>query len=199
MGRRGEHSLAEIKAMALNTAIEIITQQGLAQLSARKVAKQMGYTVGTLYLVFKNFHDLVSQANAMTLDELYRHSLNYSQHAIENKVLQISLGYLQYALDNPNRWRAIFEYQMPEQEQWIPEYAEKVQKLFALVESLLVVQCPSLPSDSVHLTAHALWSGVHGICVLALTGKLQGIELEQVPDLVSLLVNNCLLGLQQQD
>ena len=40
-------------------------------MSARKVATAIGYTVGTLYLVFENIDDLILNVNARTLDRLH--------------------------------------------------------------------------------------------------------------------------------
>ena len=70
MARRSEHSKEEIRDMALAAAQDIVKAEGLAGLSARKIAKKIGYTVGTLYLVFKNQDDLILTINARTLDAL---------------------------------------------------------------------------------------------------------------------------------
>lgn len=71
MARRSDHSREEIRAMALAAAQQIVTEQGFAALNARKIASAIGYTVGTLYLVFKNLDDLFLQLNARTLDDLH--------------------------------------------------------------------------------------------------------------------------------
>ena len=42
--------------------------------------------------------------------------------------------------------------------------------------------------------ARALWGGVHGICILAVTGKLGGVGVESVPDLAESLLINYLDG-----
>ena len=71
MARRSEHSKEQIRDMALEAAETIVATDGLAGLSARKIAKQIGYTVGTLYLVFRNLDDLVLHVNARTLDAMF--------------------------------------------------------------------------------------------------------------------------------
>ena len=53
MARRSDHSREELREMAITAAEQIVVEQGYEGLSARKVAAAIGYTVGTLYLVFR--------------------------------------------------------------------------------------------------------------------------------------------------
>ena len=69
MARRNDHSREQIQQMAIAAAISILNEEGLANLSTRKVASEIGYTVGTLYLVFRNLNELLLHVNAATLDE----------------------------------------------------------------------------------------------------------------------------------
>ena len=46
-------------------------------------------------------------------------------------------------------------------------------RLIELVESSLKPQMPGAPEKRLRRTATTLWSSVHGICVLAVTGKLR--------------------------
>ena len=52
------------------TGREIVEYKGFSGLSARKVVREIGYTVGTLYNVFDNFTELVCHTNSNTLDDL---------------------------------------------------------------------------------------------------------------------------------
>ena len=68
MGRRSDHSRDEIRNMAIDASAKIVETEGFKSLTARKVASKIGYTVGTLYHVFRNFDDLVIHMNARTID-----------------------------------------------------------------------------------------------------------------------------------
>ena len=70
MGRRSDHSREELEEMAIDAAAKIVETEGFQSLTARKVASKIGYTVGTLYHVFRNFDDLVIHLNARTIDEM---------------------------------------------------------------------------------------------------------------------------------
>ncbi len=71
MGRRSDHSREELGALALDAARKIVEQEGLRGLTARRVARDIGYTIGTIYNHFENLDDLIMQLNGQTLDSLY--------------------------------------------------------------------------------------------------------------------------------
>ncbi len=174
MGRRSEHSRDEIREMAVNAAAEIVEKEGFQALTARKVAGSIGYTVGTPYHVFRNFDDLVMHLNARTIDEMadliQRHTKK--KRKPEARIRTMAEYYVQYATDHPHRWRLVFEHQAGP---GLPSPAlmkERRDVLFEMVADNLRELAPEHVSHQIAHTATALWSGIHGICILALTGKL---------------------------
>ena len=71
MGRRSDHSRDELYTMALAAARKIAEKEGLRGLTARRIAREIGYTVGTLYNLFDNLDGLIVHLNGTTLDTLY--------------------------------------------------------------------------------------------------------------------------------
>ncbi|MEW8024885.1 MAG: hypothetical protein AB2803_14445 [Candidatus Thiodiazotropha sp.] len=71
MARRSDHSHEKIHVMALEAAEQIILEQGHPCLAACKVASEIGYTAGALYLDFENLNNLILHINAHTLDRLF--------------------------------------------------------------------------------------------------------------------------------
>ena len=53
MARRNDNSRDELKEMSIAAGQEIILAEGFASFSARKVAKNIGYTIGTIYNIFE--------------------------------------------------------------------------------------------------------------------------------------------------
>ena len=72
MGRRSSHTPQQLRALVLDAAQEIIEAQGLAGLSAREIARRIGYSPGTIYNVFANLDDVVLNVEARVLDALDR-------------------------------------------------------------------------------------------------------------------------------
>ena len=196
MARRSDHSREEIREMALAAAEQIVVEQGYAGFSARKVATAIGYTVGTLYLVFENIDDLILHINARTLDRLHAKMTNSQVDSKDprNYVLQLGLAYIQFANDDPHRWAMVFEHRLAENRPMPDWYQDKITRMFAMVEEGLEPLSKQRPRHEITQAAGALWGGVHGICILALTDKLGMSGVDSVQELTHSLISNYLKG-----
>ena len=196
MARRSDHSREQIREMALEAAEKIVSEEGFGGLSARKLASAIGYTVGTLYLVFNNLDDLILQVNGRTLDRLHEHMLR-DQNACRDRrssLLQLGYTYIAFADANPHLWAMIFEHRLPEAQSAPLWFQEKVARMFALVEERLEPLSASRTPQELTLAARAIWGGVHGICILALTNKLGISGKNAVNELTQSLISNYIEG-----
>src|SRR5690349_8092638 len=194
MGRRNEHSRDELKALALRAAGDIVAESGAAALSMREVARRIGYTVGALYLVFTNLDDLIVHLNEQTIIEL-RASLERIRgrpgQPAQNLRLLVA-AYLGFALLHTARWRLVFEHRLPEGQKAPPTYAGHTAAIFALVGRHLREAGVAKDDEGARELATALWSGAHGICMLAVTGKLQIVTQASVQRLLDVLLDRFL-------
>jgi AcrR family transcriptional regulator len=174
MGRRSEHSRDEQREMAIDVASQIVEQEGFQALTARKVAAGIGYTVGTLYHIFRNFDDLVLHVNGRTLDQMGAliAAQARKRRKPEARIRAMAQYYVQYATDHPNRWRLVFEHQSAPGHQEPERVKQRRDAMFEMVADNLRALAPQRASSDITHTATALWSGIHGICILALTGNL---------------------------
>jgi len=196
MARRNDHSREEIREMALTAAEKIVSEQGYKGLSARKVASAIGYTVGTLYLVFDNLNDLILQVNGRTLDRLHAQMVKEQAQYPDarERLLQLGHTYIRFADEYPHCWEMIFDHRSAEG-QGMPEwFQEKVARMFALVEAGLEPLAKHHSPQEIAHAARALWGGVHGICILAITHKLDVVGVDSVQDLTQSLMSNYLRG-----
>lgn len=196
MARRSDHSREELREMALTAAEKIVVEQGYEGLSARKVAAQIGYTVGTLYLVFENIDDLILQINARTLDRLHARMTQPHANSIDPRDYLVQLGqaYIRFADEDPHRWAMVFEHRLAEDRSLPTWYQEKVARMFAMVEEGLQPLAKQHPQDQVMQASRALWGGVHGICILALSDNLGVAGVDSVQQLTESLIRNYLKG-----
>jgi len=196
MGRRSDHSRDEIREMAVTAAAKHIEIEGFQSLTARKVASSIGYTVGTLYHVFRNFDDLVIHLNARTIDEmaaLIQRNTRRKRNP-ENRIRAMAEFYVQYATDHPDRWRLVFEHQAPRGLPTPIQMKERRDVMFEMVADNLREISPGRMPQEVDHTATALWSGIHGICILALTGKLYLGGAFSMVKLIDTLIDSVLNG-----
>lgn len=196
MARRSDHSREEIREMALMAAEQLVSKQGYEGLSARKVASAIGYTVGTLYLVFENLDDLILHVNARTLDRLHRRMEDAQTGCSDPDYCLQQLGqtYIGFASDNPYLWEMVFKHRLPEGQQVPNWFQDKVHRMFAMVEVQLKPLAKNRSQAEIVKAAGALWGGVHGICMLALTGKIGVAGEVSAQDLAQTLMSNYLRG-----
>lgn len=195
MGRRNDHSREEIRQMALNAGVALLQEQGIAALSARKIAARIDYTVGTLYLVFDNLDDLILQINLRTL-ELLREQIDNSidnQLSPLDQLKQMAGVYLDFARQYEDRWRLVYEHTSQLRNETYEAYTQVSESLLVLVQKQ-VARIATLQQAELEKQARALWGGVHGICILALSGKLHHHELP-IEDLINLLVEQFVGGI----
>ena len=194
MGRLNEHSREELKDLALRAAGDIVAGEGVAALSMREVARRIGYTVGALYLVFENLDDLIVHLNERTVIEL-RASLERIRGRANQPGQNLRLlvaAYFGFALLHTARWRLVFEHRLPEGQKAPPTYAGHTAAIFTLVKQRLREIDATRDDTTVSDLATALWSGAHGICMLAVTGKLQVATQSSVQKLLDVLLDGFL-------
>lgn len=174
MGRRNEHTQEQQREMALTAAELLIVKEGIVGFSMRKVAQAIGYTVGNLYLLFTNQDDLLAAINERTADAIHAFLQDACEpHADPRDRLRAMGGaYIDFAQRHPHRFRLMFELQLPEAMLPRPSTEVRLKRLFDLVEHNLAPLVPTLKGDALRAAAAALWSAVHGVCVLAVSSKL---------------------------
>lgn len=200
MGRRSDHSREEIRQMALQAAESIVTEGGYKALSARKVASEIGYTVGTLYLVFENLDELVLHVNGRTLDLMNKwleQRVDVDRKSSET-LCQLASSYIEFAEQNLSRWNMLFEYITEKGNQLPAWYEEKIGRVFSLIEKALPVINNPIDQASDEQIARVLWASVHGICTLRIRQRLDLAGGQSTEAMTHLLIKNFIRGRQGQ-
>lgn len=196
MARRNDHTRDEIRSMAIKAGRKLIQDQGFVNFSARKVASQIGYTIGTIYNVFEGYDDLILHINSETLKSI-RHYFedNMPPHSTGIKAVKLLCSfYVEFVFKNYSLWKVLFEYSLRSQSELPAWYLEEVHRIFEFAERYLR---PVLNNDQKlsHLASAVLWAGIHGICSLESTAKLSYMGVSSVQLLTDSLVDNYLSGL----
>jgi AcrR family transcriptional regulator len=196
MGRRNEHSREELQALAVGAARAIVLSDGAAALSTRRVAATIGYTAGSLYLVFRNLDELVLRLNGDTLTALHAHLAEVTATPVKaaSRLPLLARAYVQFAFDHWPLWSLIFERPRPEAPPaW---YAARIAATFALVEGQLQAAAPGRTAPEIRLAAQGLWSGVHGLCGFAFSGRLDAADVAGAQQAAEALVRIVVAGLR---
>ena len=194
MARRSEHSLEELKALVLDAAEAIVIEEGFSGLKVRRIAVEIGYTVGSIYMVYANLADLIMHINARTLEAISAQLEQVQDSSPEQSIESLAITYLSYASQNFNRWRTIFDFPLPADAEIPDWYQEKVDNIFAPIEARFSELAPERSEEQRRRAARALWCGVHGICVLSVTGKQDKAGIKEIEEMIVLLVRNFMRG-----
>lgn len=200
MARRSVHSREELREMALQAAESILEQEGVQGLTARRIAARIGYTVGSLYLIFRNLDDLIRHVNARTLDELtvtIESAVSRCRQP-RRRVMALGHGYVEFATDNAQRWRLLFRQPLGSDEA-IPEwYALRVTRILALVEEQLEPLAAGRSRKKLSLAARTLWNAVHGTSLLTMDRQLGFAGKGSAREITDTLIENYLGGFASQ-
>jgi len=194
MARRSEHSLEEIKIMILDEAEQVVIAQGFSALKARSITKAIGYTAGSLYMVYANMADLTLHIHARTLDaiavQLQQVPLTVAETAMES----LALAYMHYGAENFNRWRFIFDDRLVADVEVPDWYQDKIDAVVAQFERCLATLKPELNVLDIKATASAFFASVHGICALSLMPTPDQNTIKQVESQLLILVRHFMRG-----
>jgi AcrR family transcriptional regulator len=200
MGRRATHTADELKDLILVSARDIVVQHGLAGLSARTIARRIGYSPGTLYNVFEHLDDLILHVEARMLDEL---NANLADVAAQTKgavgtapIRALAKAYLAFTAERPRLWNLLFEHHLPVSLAVPDWYRDKLNVLLGHVETALQPAMPHRSREDVRLSARVLWSSIHGISSLATGEKLSVVTQVSTTTMVDDLLSTYLGGLQ---
>lgn len=196
MGRRSTHTPDQLRQLILDAAQSIIETNGLAGLSAREIARRIGYSPGTIYNMFQNLDDVVLHVEARVLDALdQRLAQALAEGDPKDKVVKLAESYLAFTSERPKLWNLLFEHYMPGGSDTPPWYQQKLELLMTRVESAMAPLFPPGADLARQRAARVLWAGVHGITSLATANKLSNVTTEAAGILVRDLISNYLTGL----
>ena len=183
MARRSDHTRAELTQLALESARAIVVKGGIAALSARKVTKRMGYTIGTLYQHFDGMDDLVERMNAETLAALYEHcNKGATLEDVATQLKAFGILFIEFLKAHPNEWDAIMSYRYKDDHTTSEEYHREIVRLFGLLETA-TQQFYGEDEQEEHSTDMALlWASLTGIWGVANSERQVGGTLEQMID-----------------
>lgn len=194
MARRSDHNNEELKELAISKALKLIAEKGEDGFKARAIAKEMGYTVGTLYYMFGDLGQFRLHVCGRILD-MHFEEITREIKRRKNRLDYHIIKYLQLAQDRPNFSKFLYTEKVgtrKDKPQW---YLEKYQKHFSLFIDTFK---EGIQDKKLALKAgNTIWAHVHGVCILLLTDKLPMLGVKSPESMIRHLVENYLSGLEK--
>ena len=170
MGRRSDHSRADLERMILLEGHRQMAEVGFARFSAREVAKRIGYSIGTIYNVFGTHDRLILAINTRTFGLWAAHLRDRLQAAQPDRIRVLVEGYFSFARDNPNLWMAIYDHRLPLDAVMPEEFETQRSELTDIVTAEVAAALPEPLRASAPRLARSLIATVHGHCTFAFNG-----------------------------
>lgn len=189
-------STADRRATLRETLIDLarvrIMADGTAALKARDLAKSAGCSVGSIYNVFGDMHDLVMAVNGQTFAALGTHVTQAVEASAASdpteRMIVMAEAYLDYATRQPSLWRALFDVPITEESDLPDWYLSALDNLLAIIDAPLRQVYPSLPDEEIRLRTRALFSAVHGIVLLGIEDRISGVPDDRLSDMIRFIL-----------
>lgn len=171
MGRRSDHSRAELEALILDVGHQHMAEMGFARFSAREVAKRIGYAVGTLYNVFGSYDQLIAAINTRTFEQWADHLEQRLAISSDDRIGALVEGYFCFAAEHTNLWMAIYDHRLPPDMSVPEDLVARRGSLTDIVVREVAAVLPPETRDCAPRLARSLVATVHGHCTFALNGS----------------------------
>src|SRR5215467_6409761 len=172
-------------------AEKAVSARGLAGLKSRELAAEIGVANGAVFNLVADMDELILRVGSRTLARLDR-ALTAAEDgggpSPAETLVRIAVAYCDFAADNLDLWRALFEHRMTPGKP-IPDWAVSEQMdLFRHIFQPLAALLPKQPTAELGVTARSLFSAVHGMVLLGLEQKLIAVPVEALRAEIAVIV-----------
>jgi AcrR family transcriptional regulator len=179
-------------------AEKAIAAKGLAGLKSRELAARIGVANGAVFNLVTDMDELILRVGSRTLAQLDA-ALSAAEAgnapSPAETLVRIAVAYCDFAAENLELWRALFEHRMAP-EKAIPEWAiEEQMNLFRHIYHPLAKCFPKWSKDELGITARSLFASVHGMVSLGLEQKLIAVPVAALRDEIATIVKATIKGL----
>ena len=166
---RKQRQQSEMREAILSSALKLFTEEGFENVTMRKIASKIEYSVGTLYLYFKDKDEIFFELHNRGFSEFYKKQLSVQD--VKDPVERLSahgLAYVEFAIDNPEYYDLMFISRAPakvikKNKDW--ECGIRTYEL--LKQNILEVkEIGKFKNVDLEVAAFSLWSFVHGVASL---------------------------------
>jgi AcrR family transcriptional regulator len=172
----------EIKTLILQAAKRLFVEKGIEQTTIRKIASAIEYSVGTVYVYYKDKNDILYDLHTQGFKQL-GNDLRVLFHVADpmERLKALGRAYLQFAMNNPDMYDLMFTMKAPmvfldsvHQEEW-----NEGKGTFDVLRAT-VSQCMDaghFKGHSLEPLAFAIWSMTHGMASLHISHRIKGVNL----------------------
>ena len=185
---RKDRQKTEMREAILSAALKLFSGDGFDNVTMRRIAENIEYSVGTIYLYFKDRNEIFFELHKLGFEEFYKRQLAIQDVKDPLKRLtEHELVYIQFAIDYPLYYDLMFISRIPgktikSQHDW-----KSGHRTYDLLK-LNISQAKGagyFKNVDIEVAAFSLWSFVHGIASLYVRDRMMIVPPEAVKPLVT--------------
>ena len=178
----------ELKALILKASMKLFVERGINQTTIRNIADAIDYSIGTVYIYFKDKNAILHALHSQCFTELggqFRVLQNVKDPMERLKAM--GKLYIQFGMDNPDKYDLMFNLKEPMEflnEIQAKEWDEGTASFEVLRTT--VQECITAGHFKGHILeplSYLIWSCVHGLCSLEIRARTKGVLLKN-PDTI---------------
>lgn len=166
----------ELRTLILKAAMRLFTEKGVGNVTIRNIADAAEYSVGTVYVYFKDKNAILYALHSKGFSELRSRFLVLLHVANPMERLKAAgRVYIQFATDNPGMYSLMFSTEAPMDfiKDWTTGEWNEGHATFSFVQEV-VKACMEVGHFKGHQAvplAFLIWSAVHGMCALVVAHR----------------------------
>jgi AcrR family transcriptional regulator len=180
----------ELKTLILKASMKLFVEKGIEQTTIRNIADAIDYSIGTVYVYFKDKSAILYALHTQCFAELggqFRVLQNVKDPMERLKAM--GKVYIQYAMDNPDKYDLMFNLKEP------MEFLNDIQAIgwdegaatFEVVRATVqeCIKAGHFEGHNLEPLCYLIWSCVHGMCSLEIRARTKGVLFKN-PDTIVL-------------
>jgi AcrR family transcriptional regulator len=168
---RKERERQEVRKLILDSAMKLFLEEGYKNVTIRKIAKQIEYSPGTIYLYFKDKDDILYTLQSIAFEKFHK-----AQSSVQDipepgeRLIAHGKAYIKFALNNKEYYDLMFIMSEPLSKICEPqEWTTGLNSYNLLKQNIKdCVNAGVFHFEDIETAAFAFWSFVHGICSLVI-------------------------------
>lgn len=173
----------ELRTLILQGAKRLFVEKGIDQTTIRSIAESIDYSVGTVYVYFKDKNAILHALHTQGFQELGS-QFSVLAHVTNPMERLRAMGkvYIQFALANQDMYDLMFSIKAPidflnaVDEEW-----DEGKATFAMLRKTVTecLETGHFEGHSLEPLTYMIWSLVHGLCSLYINQRAAGVNLAE--------------------
>lgn len=185
---RKERQKTEMREAILSAALKLFSDEGYDNVTMRKIADKIEYSVGTIYLYFKDKGEIFFELHNRGFAEFYKKQLSVQR--IKDPIERLKAhgeAYIQFAMEYPEYYDVMFISRTPAKAIKKSEHWEEGERTYEILKLNInqAMEAGYFKNVDLDVAAFSLWSFVHGISALYVRERLSMMPTEFLKPLIS--------------